>query len=58
MAKNPKNYLSIFFKKKSKTFWHVLKIFHGFHGFYNKFVKFKRILANISITLKILIIEN
>jgi hypothetical protein len=55
MAKNPKNYLRII--SKSKIFWHLFfkKIFHGF---YNKFVKFKRILANISITLKILIIEN
>jgi hypothetical protein len=52
MAKNPKNYLSIFFKKKSKTFWHVLKIFHGFHGFYNKFVKFLKMLAYISKILK------
>ena len=54
MAKNPKNYLRII--SKSKIFWHLFfkKIFHGFY----KFVKFKRILANISITLKILIIEN
>jgi hypothetical protein len=54
MAKNPKSYLSII--SKSKIFWHFKKKI--LHGFYNKFVKFQRILANISINLKILITEN
>jgi hypothetical protein len=51
---NPKNYLSII--SKAKIFYHFLK--NILYGFYNTFVKLQRILANISITLKILILEN
>jgi hypothetical protein len=43
---------------REKIFSIVLENFCVFFGIYNKFVKFLKDLANVSITLKILIPEN
>jgi hypothetical protein len=48
----------LFIKMREKFFSIVLENFCVFFGIYNKFVKFLKDLANVSITLKILIPEN